>query len=145
MERFSYKGACGMTCFKAFKKELHINSFRNCQYNVTSFKCLNTHTYITSTFKTWSTLPLLIMYNCYKWPHLSESYHATSQCYLLISWGRTKIYKNIPSYGQNQFQETKHTVIHQPNTSLTGSKSMYKDVVRKFDGYYKLMRKNTQV
>ena len=26
--------------------------------------------------------------------------------------------------------------IHQPNTSLTDSKSMYKDVVRKFDGYY---------
>ena len=32
--------------------------------------------------------------------------------------------------------------MHQPKTSITGSINMYKDVVRKFDGYYKLMRKN---
>ena len=32
--------------------------------------------------------------------------------------------------------------MHQPKTNITGSKRMYKDVVRKFDGYYKLMRKN---
>ena len=32
--------------------------------------------------------------------------------------------------------------MHWPKNSITGSISIYKDVVRKFDGYHKLMRKN---
>ena len=32
--------------------------------------------------------------------------------------------------------------MHQPKTSITGSISMYKDVVRKFDSYYNIMQKN---
>ena len=32
--------------------------------------------------------------------------------------------------------------MHRPKTSITGSISIYKDVVQKFDGYHKLMRKN---
>ena len=31
--------------------------------------------------------------------------------------------------------------MHQPNTSITSSKNIYKDVVRRFDRYYKLKQK----